>query len=315
MVNGNRSYWALDRQKESKVPHYAAVLRLQLEHLILKRILSLKVPVARVVFVILTSLEIQRKQRPSGPRQTVNGFGSLAHHSGCQHIAGAAGEAIKKLFPPGGDWKRLESSHQNGLAGIAELHQGAQLCKILPLFVHGGDWEMARGAMRDLQLQSPVPWPEEKVDPTKGCYHLGEQETSPSSLSLSHPLPTDWALPASSKGAPDTSLLCERLLWDFLPARLFTAPGLRPDVCSLLSANWQTEASRALVWSHQTPVSSGSGVLPQTVTSVASGHPRTSSQTSLITALLTDWCSKIIINTLTCVLAQPKIVSSGLRNA
>lgn len=270
-----------------------------------------------MVFVILTSLEIWRKRRLSGPRQTVNGFGSLAHWSGCQPIAGAAGEAVKKLFPPGGDWKHLESSHQNGLAGIAEMHQGAQLCKILHWLVHGRkELGAGKGSNGDLQPQSPVPWPEERVDPTKGCYHLGEQkETKPSSFSLSHPLPIDWALPASSKGAPDTSLLCESLCWDFLPARLFTAPRLRPDVCSLLSANWQTEASRALVWSHQTPVSSSGGVLPQTVTSVASGHPRTCSQTSLITALLTDCCSKIIINTLTCVLAQPKIVSSELRNA
>ena len=41
----------------------------------------------------------------------------------------------------------------DGLAGKAELHQGAQLCKILPLLAHGGDWELARGAMRDPQLQ------------------------------------------------------------------------------------------------------------------------------------------------------------------
>lgn len=48
----------------------------------------------------------------------------------------------------------MGAAHQtDGLAEKAELHQGAQLCKVLPLFAHGGDWELARGATRDPQLQ------------------------------------------------------------------------------------------------------------------------------------------------------------------
>lgn len=124
------------------------------------------------------------------------------------------------------------------------------------------------------EVQSPVLWPEETAEPQ----HFGGSRKKRKPLACPSPtlLPIARALPASSKGAPDTSPLCESLRWEFLPARLFTVPRLRPDVCSLLSANWQTEASRGLVWCHQTPASSGGGVLPQTMTSVASGHPRTS---------------------------------------
>lgn len=112
-------------------------------------------------------------------------------------------------------------------------------------------------------VQSPVPWPEETAEPRKGCCE--EKETEPNSL------PTDWALPASSQG-PQPLLCSVRACAGSSTSCL----QLRPGVCSLLSANLQTEASRALGWCHQTPASSSGRVLSQTMTSVASGHPRTS---------------------------------------
>lgn len=206
-------------------------------------------------------------------------FWSLPHWAGCRSVAGAAGEWIKELFPPGGDGQHVGSSHQvNGLLGKAELRQGAQLCEILPLLARGGDWELARAAVRDPKLQSPCPlaWGDSGAQKRLlPCWGSGKKP-NPLAFPSATPLPIGWAPPASSTGAPDTSPLRESSCWEFLPAPLFTVPQLRPDVCSLLSANWQTEASRGLVWCHQTPASSGGGVLPQTMTSVASGHPRTS---------------------------------------
>lgn len=148
-------------------------------------------------------------------------------------------------------WRRLkEFASSQGLngPGRAELLQGSQLCKWCRALFLG-----LRRAQKRLLL------------------FVGRRKPNP----IPSPSPPHWLSPSSLlTGAPATALLRESLCWEFLP--LVYSSLLRPGVCSLLSANLQTEASRALGWCHQTPASSSGRVLSQTMTSVASGHPRTS---------------------------------------
>lgn len=88
----------------------------------------------------------------------------------------------------------MGSSHQmSGLAEKADLHQGAQLCKILPLLARGGNWELARGGMRDPPLQRCRALRlglRRQRSRVKAAVNLGEQkESKPTCLSFSHPLP------------------------------------------------------------------------------------------------------------------------------
>lgn len=139
-------------------------------------------------------------------------FQSLPHWAGCQSVAGAAGEWIKELFPPGGDGQRVGSSHQvNGLLGKAELRQGAQLCEILPLLARGGDWELARAAVRDPQLQSPCPlaWgdggAQKRLLP---CWGSGKK---PNPLACPSATPSPSAEPHQPpRRGPQTLLRCAR---------------------------------------------------------------------------------------------------------
>lgn len=177
---------------------------------------------------------------------------SVLHWAGCPSSSAGPGHWIKEPFSPGGDWKCK--------SGVLTWNEQAS--------------RESRAALRCSALevvQSLVPWPEETAEPRKGCCCLGGEGNwtqFPPHLHL-----IDWALPASSQG-PQTLLCSESLRREFLP--LVYSSLLRPGVCSLLSANLQTEASRALGWCHQTPASSSGRVLSQTMTSVASGHPRTS---------------------------------------
>lgn len=158
---------------------------------------------------------------------------------------------VKKGAPL--SWRRLKtfasSQGMNG-PGRAELLQGAQPCK----------W--CRAPFLGLGRQQ---------SPEEAAAVRGEKETEPNSLPISTPLTEPLQPPR--RGPSHCSALWE-LCREFLP--LVYSSLLRPGVCFLLSANLQTEASRALGGCHQTPASSSGRVLSQTMTSVASGHPRTS---------------------------------------
>lgn len=99
-------------------------------------------------------------------------------------------------------------------------------------------WERERW-----EAQSPAPWPKDTAEPRKDCCStLGAEGTQTHlCLLLPHPPhgPSSSSLPG---GGTDIAPVCEDLCWE-LYLFLFTAPQLRPDVCSLLSANRQTEAS------------------------------------------------------------------------
>lgn len=193
-----------------------------------------------------TSLEAQWEQRSSGHGQSVNGFGQYQIHWMSTEFWWAR-TVNKGAFL---SWRRLEafaSSQGKKGPGRAELHQGAQLCK----------W--CRALFLGLRRQQC---------PEKAAAVCEEKETEPNSFPISTPLREPFQPPR--RGPSHSSAPCR----EFLP--LVYSSLLRPGVCSLLSAHLQTEASRALGWCHQTPASSSGRVLSQTMTSVASGHPRTS---------------------------------------
>lgn len=132
------------------------------------------------------------------------------------------------------------------------------------------------GLQIEWEMQSPAPWSEDVAEHWQGCCSLwgADRNESHLCLLLHTPVHTDQTLQLL-QGAPDILLYVRSCASSFTCLLVYSSL-LRPDVCSLLSAHQQTEASRVLVGCHQTPACFGCGVLPQTMTSVASRHLRSS---------------------------------------
>jgi len=92
-------------------------------------------------------------------------------------------------------------------------------------------------------MQSPAPWPADIAKHRQGCCSLwgaGRNE-SQLCLLLHTPVPMDQALQLLQRG-PDIPLYVRSCARSFTCLLVYSSL-LRPDVCSLLSAHRQTEAS------------------------------------------------------------------------